>query len=133
MGSQRCFFRVAQRAAPRRSWRFELANRAYFTASLLGGVTAFHRLSSFQRLELCWRIFGRDRIDGELGQLRRVLGGWGYQLGHLDDPLLPLTVAQLMLANSSPHLQDMTTDLFDRVREQRLLDGVRLNTVHAVQ
>jgi integrase len=102
-------------------------------AFLLGGFTAFHRLGSFQRLVLCWRIFGRDRVDGELGQLRRVLGGWGYQLGRPEDPLLPLTVAQLMLANGSPHLQDMTTGLFDRVREQRLLDGVRLNTVHAVQ
>ena len=102
-------------------------------AFLLGGFTGFHRLGSFQRLVLCWRIFGRDRVDGELGQLRRVLGVWGYQLGRPDDPLLPLTVAQLMLANGSPHLQDMTTGLFDRVREQRLLDGVRLNTVHAVQ
>jgi hypothetical protein len=102
-------------------------------AFLLGGFTAFHRLGSFQRLVLCWRVFGRDRVDGELGQLRRVLGGWGYQFGRADDPLLPLTVAQLMLANGSPHLQDMTTGLFDRVREQRLLDGARLNTVHAVQ
>jgi integrase len=102
-------------------------------AFLLGGFTAFHRLGSFQRLVLCWRIFGRDRVDGELGQLRQVLGGWGYQLGRAEDPLLPLTVAQLMLANGSPHLQDMTTGLFDRVREQRLLGGVRLNTVHAVQ
>ena len=28
-------------------------------AFLLGGFTAFHRLGSFQRLVLCWRIFGR--------------------------------------------------------------------------
>jgi hypothetical protein len=94
-------------------------------AFLLGGFTGFHRLGSFQRLVLCWRIFGRDRVDGELDQLRQVLGGWGYQLGRPDDPLLPLTVAQLMLANGSPHLQDMTTSLFDRVRVQRLLDGAR--------
>src|SRR5439155_16141706 len=68
-----------------------------------------------------------------LAQLRPVLAGWGYQLGRPDGPLLPLTVSQLMLANRSPHLQDMTTDLFDRVREQRLLEGAGLNTVHAVQ
>ena len=102
-------------------------------AFLLGGFTGFHRLGSFQRLVLCWRVFGRDRVDAALAQLRPVLAGWGYQLGRPDDPLLPLTVSQLMLANRSPHLQDMTTNLFDRVREQRLLEGARLNTVHAVQ
>jgi integrase len=102
-------------------------------AFLLGGFSEFHRLGSFQRLVLCWRIFGRDRVDAELGRLRQVLAGWGYQLGRADDTLLPLTVAQLMLANRSPHLEDMGTDLFDRVREQRLLGGARLNTVHAVQ
>jgi hypothetical protein len=102
-------------------------------AFLLGGFTAFHQLGSFQRLVLCWRVFGRDRVDGELAELRRVLGGWGYQLGRPDDHMLPLTVAQLMLSNGSPHLQDMTADLFDRVHEERLLEGARLNTVHAVQ
>jgi hypothetical protein len=102
-------------------------------AFLLGGFTEFHRLGSFQRLVLCWRISGRDRVDAELATLRAVLAGWGYQLGRAEDDLLPLTVAQLMLANRSPHLADMNTDLFDRVREHRLLGGARLNTVHAVQ
>ena len=82
---------------------------------------------------LCWRIFGRDRVSAEIGRLRAVLAGWGYQLGRDDDTLLPLTVAQLMLLNRSPHLEDLTADLFDRIREQRLLGGARLNTVHAVQ
>jgi hypothetical protein len=102
-------------------------------AFLLGGFSEFHRLGSFQRLVLCWRVFGRDLVDAELARLRRILAGWGYQLGRDEDTLLPLTVAQLMLANRSPHVQDMRTDLFDRVREQRLLGGSRLNTVHAVQ
>ena len=44
-----------------------------------------------------------------------------------------VSVAQLMLLNGSPHLEDLNTDLFDRVRGQRLLGGARLNTVHAVQ
>jgi hypothetical protein len=30
-------------------------------------------LGSFHRLVLCWRVFGRDRVDAELAQLRRVL------------------------------------------------------------
>jgi hypothetical protein len=50
-------------------------------AFLLGGFSEFHQLGSFQRLTLCWRVFGRDRVDAELARLRRVLAGWGYQLG----------------------------------------------------
>jgi integrase len=102
-------------------------------AFLLGGFNEFHRLGSFQRLVLCWRIFGRGRVAAEIARLRAVLAGWGYQLGRDDDTLLPLTVAQLMLLNRSPHLEDLNTDLFDRIRDQRLLGGARLNTVHAVQ
>ncbi|MBC2637565.1 MULTISPECIES: hypothetical protein [unclassified Rhodococcus (in: high G+C Gram-positive bacteria)] len=50
-----------------------LAAHAY----LLGSFTEFHRLGSFQRLTLSWRIFGRDRVNGEIARLRRVLAGWG--------------------------------------------------------
>ncbi|HZM81558.1 MAG TPA: hypothetical protein VFC19_38025 [Candidatus Limnocylindrales bacterium] len=102
-------------------------------AFLLGGFNQFHRLGRFQRLVLCWRIFSRDLVSAEIGRLRMVLAGWGYQLGRADDPMLPLTVAALMLLNRSPHLEDLNTDLFDHVREQRLLGGARLNTVYAVQ
>ncbi|MGW7442795.1 hypothetical protein [Kitasatospora sp. NPDC054795] len=49
-----------------------LAAHAY----LLGGFNEFHRLGSFQRLTLAWRIFGRDRVDGEVTRLRTVLGAW---------------------------------------------------------
>jgi hypothetical protein len=46
-------------------------------AFLLGGCNEFHRLASFQRLVLCWRIFGRDRVSAEIARLRAVLAGWG--------------------------------------------------------
>lgn len=49
-----------------------LAAHAY----LLGGFKEFHRLGSFQRLTLAWRIFGRDRVNGEVTRLRTVLAVW---------------------------------------------------------
>ena len=106
-----------------------LAAHAY----LLGSFTEFHRLGSFQRLTLSWRIFGRDRVDGEIARLRQVLAEWGYRLGHGDDTLLPMVACQLFLLNRSPHLEDLTTELFDRIRRDGLLGGARLNTLHAVQ
>ncbi|MBE8519277.1 tyrosine-type recombinase/integrase [Amycolatopsis sp. H6(2020)] len=102
-------------------------------AHLVGSFTEFHRLGGFQRLTLSRRVFGRDRVSGEIGRVREVLAEWGYQLGRDDDTLLPMVLCQLFLLNRSPHLEDMTTKLFDRVRGDRLLEGARLNTLYAVQ
>ncbi|MFJ1551111.1 hypothetical protein [Streptomyces sp. NPDC088246] len=106
-----------------------LAAHAY----LLGGFNEFHRLGSFQRLTLAWRIFGRDRVNGEVARLRTVLVAWGYRLGRDEDTLLPMVACQLFLLNRSPHLEDLDTALFDRVRRDGLLEGSRLNTLHAMQ
>ncbi|MFE3270755.1 site-specific integrase [Streptomyces sp. NPDC059215] len=57
--------------------RSYLAAHAY----LLGSFDEFHRLGSFQRLTLAWRIFGRDRVNAEVARLRSILSAWGYQLG----------------------------------------------------
>jgi hypothetical protein len=102
-------------------------------AHLLGSFTEFHRLGSFQRLTLSWRIFGRDRVSGEITRVRAVLAEWGYRLGQDDDTLLPMVVCQLFLLNRNPHLEDLSTELFDRVRRDRLLEGARLNTLFALQ
>jgi hypothetical protein len=106
-----------------------LAAQAY----LLGSFTEFHRLGSFQRLNLSRRIFGCEQVDKQIGLVRKVLAQWGYQLGCDDDTLPPNVLSQLFLFNSSPHLQDMHTDLFDRFRADRMLRGAQMNTLYAVQ
>lgn len=102
-------------------------------ALLLGGFTAFYRLGSFSRLTLAWRVFGRARVDGEIGRIRSVLAGWGYRLGRDDDQLLPMVACQVFLLNRSPHLEALSTELFERVRRERLLPAARGNTLHAMQ
>jgi hypothetical protein len=57
-----------------------------------GGFTAFHRLGSFSRLTLAWRVLGRDRVNSEIGRIRSVPAGWAYRLGR-EDNRLPLMVA----------------------------------------
>ena len=111
------------------------AVRPYLAAHafLLGGFTAFYRLGSFSRLTLAWRVFGRDRVDGEVRRIRAVLDGWGYQLGRDDDTVLPMVACQVFLLNRSPHIEDLTTELFERIRGERLLPDLRLNTLHALQ
>ena len=63
-----------------------LAAHAY----LLGSFNEFHRLGSFQRLTLSWRVFGRGLVTSEIGRIRAVLASWGCQLGRDDDTLLPM-------------------------------------------
>lgn len=104
-----------------------LAAHAY----LLGSFNEFHAMGGFHRLRLSWRIFGQDRVNAEIARVRAVLARWGYQLGREDDQLLPNVVCQLFLFNRSPHLEDLGTDLFDRFRGDRLLQGAWLNTLYA--
>ena len=121
-----------RKAAP--GWADD-AVRPYLAAHafLLGGFTAFYRLGSFSRLTLAWRVFGRARVDGEIGRIRSVLAGWGYRLGRDDDQLLPMVACQMLLLNRSPHLEDLGTELFERARRERLLPAARGNTLHAMQ
>lgn len=106
-----------------------LAAHAY----LLGSFTGFDRLGSFQGLTLARQIFGRDRLNNEIAQVRAILDEWGYRLGRDDDTLLPMVACRLFLLNRSPHIDHLTTELFDRVRRERLLPGTQMNTLHALQ
>jgi integrase len=106
-----------------------LAAHAY----LLGSFTGFDQLGNFQRFTLARQIFGRDRLGSEIGRARAVLAEWGYRLGDNDDKLLPMVACRLFLLNRSPHLDDLTTELFNRVRHDRLLPGTQMNTLHALQ
>jgi hypothetical protein len=102
-------------------------------AFLLGGFTAFYRLGSFSRLTLAWRVFGRDRVNSEIGRIRSVLAGWGYRLGRDDNQLLPMVACQVFLLNRSPHLEALSTGLFEQIRRDRLLPAAQGNTLHAMQ
>jgi integrase len=121
-----------RKAAP--AWADD-AVRPYLAAHafLLGDFTAFCQLGRLHRLTLAWRVFGRDRVDGEIRRIRSVLAEWGYRLGAEDDTLLPMVACQVFLLNRSPHVEDLGTGLFDRIRSEQLLPGLRLNTLHAMQ
>jgi hypothetical protein len=102
-------------------------------AFLLGGFTAFCQLGSFSRLTLARRVFGRSRVDSEIGRIRSVLAGWGYRLGRDGDQLLPMVASQVLLLNRSPHLEALSTGLFEQIRRERLLPAAQGNTLHAMQ
>lgn len=121
-----------RRAAP--SWVGDEV-RPYLAAHafLLGGFRDLHELGRFQRLTLARQIFGADLVNGEIARARAVLATWGYRLGEPDDQLLPIVLSLVLLHNGSPHLEDVTTRVFDDVREARMLTGARANSLYALQ
>jgi hypothetical protein len=106
-----------------------LAAHAY----LIGGFTAFHELGSFQRLTLAHRIFGQKHVEAEISRVRAVLAGWGYRLGDEQDTLLPMVACQVFLLAGSPHLEELSTELFERMRAEKMLPASRGNTLYAIQ
>ncbi|MFF3505600.1 hypothetical protein [Streptomyces sp. NPDC003247] len=68
----------------------------------LGGFAGFHQLGRFDRLTLACRIFGRQLVEEEIGRVRAVLTGWGYQYGKEHDKGVPSVMSQLFLLNRSP-------------------------------
>jgi integrase len=106
-----------------------LAAHAY----LIGGFTAFHELGSFQRLTLAHRIFSQKHVEAEIARIRAVLAGWGYRLGDEQDTLLPMVACQVFLLAGSPHLEDLNTELFERMRAEKMLPASRGNTLYAMQ
>jgi hypothetical protein len=129
LGRDQRSFRMA---AP--SWADDAARPCLAAhAFLLGGFSAFGRLGRLGRLALARQIFGRDRVDGEIGRVRSVLADWGYQLGRDGDKLLPKVACQVFLLNRSPHIDELDTGLFDRIRSEQLLPDLQLHTLHALQ
>ncbi|XDO64529.1 hypothetical protein HEP84_58105 [Streptomyces sp. RLB1-33] len=94
----------------------------------LAGFTGFNQLRHFDRLALACRVFGRRLVEAEIGQVRAVLTGWGYQYGQDHGKGVPSVMSQLFLLNRnprsprSPRSSDLTTSFFDRVRREDLPD-----------
>ena len=97
---------------------------------LLCGFDALHRLGSFNRLALAWRVFGREAIDHAQERIASKLEGWGYRSARTD-LLIRTFTAQLLLINRSARLEDLTDDVFRRLRADPRL-GRRRRPFHAV-
>ncbi|WP_234441269.1 hypothetical protein [Streptomyces scabiei] len=68
----------------------------------LGGFSGFNRLGHFDRLTLACRIFGRQLVEEEIGRVRAVLTGWGYQYGQDHDKGVPSVMSQLFRPRRGP-------------------------------
>jgi integrase len=96
---------------------------------LLAGFTELQLLGRFHRAALAWRAFSREPVENAVGQIQKVLAGWGY---HGTEPQWASAVCQLLLINRSPFLHDLTGSLLLRVRQDGLLGGRLAGTIHGI-
>ena len=97
---------------------------------LLCGFGALHRLGSFNRLALAWRVFGREAVDDAQERITAKLEGWGYRSARTD-LFIRTFLAQLLLVNRSARLEDLTDEVFGSLRDDPRL-GRRRRPLHAV-
>jgi integrase len=112
---------LAARALPtERAVRPFLVALAYLTS----GFTGFQHLGMFNRLHLAQLIFGSEAIDAATSHAAAVLDQWGYRSQARDgEHRLPGVLAQALLINGSPRLQDLTTEAFTQVRDHPAAAG----------
>jgi hypothetical protein len=97
---------------------------------LLCGFDAFHRLGSFNRLALVWRVFGREAVGLALDRVFAKLEEWGYRSARTD-PRLRTLIAQTLLVNRSARLEDLTSESLLRLRDDPRM-GRRRSPFHAI-
>jgi integrase len=86
-------------------------------AYLLAGFTDFHRLGRFKRLSIARKVFGSAEVDDTVGCIMAVLDGWGYQTAKKESAKLHTVIAQALLVNRSPHLEDLSSEVLAALRD----------------
>ena len=86
-------------------------------AYLLTGFTDFHRLGRFRRLSVAGKVFGETETQTAVSRVMSVLDGWGYRTASGGPDKLQTTIAQVLLVNRSPRLEDLSTEVLTALRE----------------
>ena len=109
--------------------------RPYVTscAYLVGGFTAFRSIGPFDKLAVARRVFGKNQVDEAMKQIADVLGRWGYRIGRARDQRLPGALCLALLLNRSPRLENLTTEVFERLRVHPGLTRGQAGALSAIQ
>jgi integrase len=84
-------------------------------AYLLECFTDLLPLGNYKRLALAEKVFGPARIRVAVDRLASVLCGWGYQDAQ-KGRAFPRVLCEILLANRSPRLRDLSAAVLDRLR-----------------
>jgi integrase len=89
-------------------------------AYLLCEFDALHKLGRYNFLfyGLSYRIFGRKRIRELFAELEEMLVYWGYR-DRTARIYIPRVMCEVLITNRSPHLEDLTLELLQKVQQRR--------------
>jgi len=89
-------------------------------AYLLCEFDALHKLGRYNFLfyGLSYRIFGRERIRQLFAELEEMLVYWGYR-DRTARIYIPRVMCEVLITNRSPHLEDLTLELLQKVQQRR--------------
>jgi integrase len=69
-------------------------------------------------IKLAQKVFGKNCVEEELDRVHTLLVEWGYS-GKAAMRHIPRTVCEALLANRSPHLEDLTIETLKMVEKNR--------------
>ena len=102
-------------------------------AYLLSGFDRFERLGTFNRLHLAKLVFGTDVVETAIVPVGETLDAWGYRIPGLAQHRLRGVFSQALLVNRSPHLADLSTGAFARLRAHAATSAYQLPILYALQ
>ena len=96
-------------------------------AYLLCEFPDFHAVTDgvFVQVAFAKKMFGADAVDAEIDRVRKMMAGWGYGKQVLRQGV-PRTVAEALLINRSPRLEDLTLGVLETMRQRSAF--IRNNT-----
>ena len=110
------------------------ARQALVTSSyLLGLFDDVRALGIIDRTALACRIFGRQRTEAQIKRVIDVIRSWGYSRSMAKD--VQWALCSVLLANRSPHLNDLNTDVLGAERNVTTVDyrraAIAVSRVHS--
>jgi len=89
-------------------------------AYLLCRFDSLHELGRYNFLfyGLAIRVFGRKRIQSLFAELEAMLVEWGYR-DRTARIYIPRAMCEVLVTNRSPHLEDLTFELLQKVQQRR--------------
>lgn len=102
---------------------------------LLGGFTDYQHVDNFNRLHLAHLVFGEQPVAAAMESVSTITQGWGYrsQTDSEGRYRLPGILAQALLINRSPRLEDLTTGAFAGLHTHPASTGRHLTTLYTLQ
>jgi integrase len=107
--------RFMRRFKPRGNVRPHLMAVSY----LLCDFAAFHAIGTFIRPYFAGKVFGEAIVNAGIKIISDELLRWGYtnrQIAHH----VPRALSEAFLVNRSPHLDDLTTEVFIQIRQNHM-------------